>query len=156
MLVNTSLLMVISLLSVWSFMEHPSFPWENEAYTRRSGGRMDPICSLIVFYFASNYKGKSFKKVGGDTCIFAPETCTLEAYGTECQRRRRLSVHEEVVRGPCEASFPCWPSWAPLCAAVLYWDKIMAVVAKLRGMSPGLSTAAVDDSEAEDYADWEM
>ena len=41
-------------------------------------------------------------------------------------------------------------------AAVLYWDKIMAVVAKLRGMLPGLSTAAVDDSEAEDYADWEM
>ena len=40
--------------------------------------------------------------------------------------------------------------------AVLYWDKIMAVVAKLRGMLPGLSTAAVDDSEAEDYADWEM
>ena len=79
---------------------------------------------------------------------FAPETCTLEAYGTECQRRRRLSVHEEVVRGPCEALF--------LYAAVLYWDKIMAVVAKLRGMLPGLSTAAVDDSEAEDYADWEM
>ena len=43
-----------------------------------------------------------------------------------------------------------------LYAAVLYWDKIMAVVAKLRGMLPGLSTAAVDDSEAEDYADWEM
>lgn len=40
--------------------------------------------------------------------------------------------------------------------ALLYWDKIMAVVAKLRGMLPGLSTAAVDDSEAEDYADWEM
>lgn len=45
---------------------------------------------------------------------------------------------------------------ALLYAAVLYWDKIMAVVAKLRGMLPGLSTAAVDDSEAEDYADWEM
>ena len=75
---------------------------------------------------------------------FAPETCTLEAYGTECQRRRRLSVHEEAVLG------------ALLYAAVLYWDKIMAVVAKLRGMLPGLSTAAVDDSEAEDYADWEM
>ena len=43
---------------------------------------------------------------------------------------------------------------ALLYAAVLYWDKIMAVVAKLRGMLPGLS--AVDDSEAEDYADWEM
>ena len=42
---------------------------------------------------------------------------------------------------------------ALLYAAVLYWDKIMA---KLRGMLPGLSTAAVDDSEAEDYADWEM
>ena len=42
---------------------------------------------------------------------------------------------------------------ALLYAAVLYWDKIMAV---LRGMLPGLSTAAVDDSEAEDYADWEM
>ena len=41
---------------------------------------------------------------------------------------------------------------ALLYAAVLYWDKIMAVVAKLRGMLPGL----VDDSEAEDYADWEM
>ena len=41
---------------------------------------------------------------------------------------------------------------ALLYAAVLYWDK----VAKLRGMLPGLSTAAVDDSEAEDYADWEM
>ena len=38
---------------------------------------------------------------------------------------------------------------ALLYAAVLYWDKIMAVVAKLRGMLPGLSTAAVDDSEAE-------
>ena len=35
---------------------------------------------------------------------------------------------------------------ALLYAAVLYWDKIMAVVAKLRGMLPGLSTAAVDDS----------
>ena len=45
---------------------------------------------------------------------------------------------------------------ALLYAAVLYWDKIMAVVAKLRGMLPGLSTAAVDDSEAEDDADWEM
>ena len=43
---------------------------------------------------------------------------------------------------------------ALLYAAVLYWDKIMAVVAKLRGMLPGLSTAAVDDSEAEDSADW--
>ena len=41
---------------------------------------------------------------------------------------------------------------ALLYAAVLYWDKIMAVVGKLRGMLPG----AVDDSEAEDYADWEM
>ena len=39
---------------------------------------------------------------------------------------------------------------ALLYAAVLYWDKIMAVVAKLRGMLPGLSTAAVDDSEAEE------
>ena len=87
---------------------------------------------------------------------FAPETCTLEAYGTECQRRRRLSVHEEVVRGPCEALFPAGCPGALLYAAVLYWDKIMAVVAKLRGMLPGLSTAAVDDSEAEDYADWEM
>ena len=89
---------------------------------------------------------------------FAPETCTLEAYGTECQRRRRLSVHEEVVRGPCEAPFPMLgPSWARCsmrrCST---GDKIMAVVAKLRGMLPGLSTAAVDDSEAEDYADWEM
>ena len=88
---------------------------------------------------------------------FAPETCTLEAYGTECQRRRRLSVHEEVVRGPCEALFSLLAVLgALLYAAVLYWDKIMAVVAKLRGMLPGLSTAAVDDSEAEDYADWEM
>ena len=87
---------------------------------------------------------------------FAPETCTLEAYGTECQRRRRLSVHEEVVRGPCEALFLLAVLGALLYAAVLYWDKIMAVVAKLRGMLPGLSTAAVDDSEAEDYADWEM
>ena len=45
---------------------------------------------------------------------------------------------------------------ALLYAAVLYWDKSMAVGAKRRGMLPGLSTAAVDDSEAEDYADWEM
>ena len=37
---------------------------------------------------------------------------------------------------------------ALLYAAVLYWDKIMAVVAKLRGMLPGLSTAAVDDSQS--------
>ena len=43
---------------------------------------------------------------------------------------------------------------ALLYAAVLYWDKIMAVVAKLRGMRPGLTTAAVEDSEAEDSAYW--
>lgn len=87
---------------------------------------------------------------------FAPETCTLEAYGTECQRRRRLSVHEEVVRGHVKLFSLLAVLGALLYAAVLYWDKIMAVVAKLRGMLPGLSTAAVDDSEAEDYADWEM
>ena len=42
---------------------------------------------------------------------------------------------------------------ALLYAAVLYWDKINRI---LRGRLPGLSPAAVDDSEAEDYADWEM
>ena len=43
---------------------------------------------------------------------------------------------------------------ALLYAAMLYWDKIVAVAAKLKGMLPDLSgSAAVED--AEDYADWE-
>ena len=42
-------------------------------------------------------------------------------------------------------------------AAVLYWDKIMAVVAKIKTMLPdALKVRADDDAEAEDYADWEL
>ena len=46
---------------------------------------------------------------------------------------------------------------ALLYAAVLYWDKIMAVVAKLKTMLPdALKVRADGDAEAEDYADWEL
>lgn len=46
---------------------------------------------------------------------------------------------------------------ALLYAAVLYWDKIMAVVAKLKTMLPdALKVRTEDDAEAEDYADWEL
>lgn len=46
---------------------------------------------------------------------------------------------------------------ALLYAAVLYWDKIMAVVAKLQTMLPdALKIRTEADPEAEDYADWEV
>ena len=45
---------------------------------------------------------------------------------------------------------------ALLYAAVLYWDKIMAVVAKLRGLLPALPPAGVADPEGEHHADGEM
>ena len=45
---------------------------------------------------------------------------------------------------------------ALLYAAVLYWDKIMAVVAKLRGLLPGLTPPVAADTEAEIYAHWDM
>ena len=41
---------------------------------------------------------------------------------------------------------------ALLYAAVLYWDKIMAVVAKLRGMLPGLALALALRSYADRLA----
>ena len=46
---------------------------------------------------------------------------------------------------------------ALLYAAVLYWDKIMAVVARIKTMLPdALKVRADGDAEAEDYADWEL
>ena len=46
---------------------------------------------------------------------------------------------------------------ALLYAAVLYWDKIMAVVARIKTMLPdALKMRADGDAEAEDYADWEL
>ena len=46
---------------------------------------------------------------------------------------------------------------ALLYAAVLYWDKIMAVVARIKTMLPdALKVRADGDVEAEDYADWEL
>ena len=45
---------------------------------------------------------------------------------------------------------------AMLYAAVLYWDKIMELACKLKGLIQGGVDDAVhwDDPEAEDYADW--
>ena len=41
--------------------------------------------------------------------------------------------------------------------SVLYWDKIMAVVARIKTMLPdALKVRADGDAEAEDYADWEL
>ena len=46
---------------------------------------------------------------------------------------------------------------ALLYAAVLYWDKIMAVVARIKTMLPdALKVRADGDAEAEDYADWDL
>ena len=45
---------------------------------------------------------------------------------------------------------------ALLYAAVLYWDRIMAVAAKLHTMLPDAwKIRTEDDADAEDYADWE-
>ncbi len=40
-------------------------------------------------------------------------------------------------------------------AAVLYWDKIMELVCKLKGMLGGGEECCCCADEAEDFADWE-
>ncbi|MGN8897154.1 hypothetical protein [Flavonifractor sp. HCP28S3_F3] len=41
-------------------------------------------------------------------------------------------------------------------AAVLYWDKIMELLCKLKGMLGCKDSCCCCDDESEDYADWEV
>ena len=45
---------------------------------------------------------------------------------------------------------------AVIYAAVAYWDKIMELLCKLKGMLGCKDSCCCCDDESEDYADWEV
>ncbi|EHM38511.1 hypothetical protein HMPREF0239_01150 [Clostridium sp. ATCC BAA-442] len=121
-----------------------------------AGAEWIPFVLLLYSILPQITREKSFKKVGGDTCILHRKRVHWKHTAQSVNAEGGFLSMKKLFGALVKLFSLLAVLGALLYAAVLYWDKIMAVVAKLRGMLPGLSTAAVDDSEAEDYADWEM
>lgn len=88
---------------------------------------------------------------------FGPEACKLRTTHPGLLDKGGFRLMNKLICALVKLVAALAVVSALLYAAVLYWDKIMAVAAKLKTMLPdALKVRADGEAEAEDYADWEM